>query len=71
MLTSDFADWMAYLVNRVASGGVIVEPFSEAYNENYSETLIGAVTSVSNGTDKQADGPAPAKRSKKQTETEK
>lgn len=29
-------------------------------NENCSETLLGAVTSVSNGTVKQADGPAPA-----------
>ena len=29
-------------------------------NENYIETLLSAVTSVSNGTVKQADGPAPA-----------
>jgi len=36
MLTSDFAGWMAYLAQRSVAGGVIVEPFGEAYNAIYN-----------------------------------
>lgn len=36
MLTTDFADWMSYLSQRVALGGVICAPFGETINELYS-----------------------------------